>query len=71
MVRRRLLLSERVGIALAGVLGVLYVAGLFRAADWLGEDPKRWIIALAVVAAVLVVWLVIGITGVLAALLVR
>ena len=55
------------------VLGALGAAGLYaglfwglhRLADWLSDDPARWLIAAALIAGWIGVWAVIGLLGTL------
>ena len=74
MRRRRKVDRVEVLAGVAGAVG-LYLGlfwGLHRLADWLSDDPIRWLIAAVLVAGWIGVWAVIGLVGsLLTALLAR
>ena len=69
--RARRRIAEAIGIALAILLSVLFVIGLFELVDWVLANPWRTVIALASALALWGLWLFIGLAGLLAALLAR
>ena len=77
MRRRRKVDRVEVLAGVAGVAGAvgLYLGlfwGLHRLADWLSDDPARWLIAAALVVGWIGVWAVIGLAAsLLTALLAR
>ena len=71
-VKRIEVLAGAVGVAGAVGLCLGLFWGLHRLADWLSDDPVRWLIAAILVAGWIGVWAVIGLVGsLLTALLAR
>ena len=55
-----------------GGLAVLYFAAMHWFADWLSNDPIRWLVAASLVVGWICAWAVIGLAGsLLTALLAR